>query len=828
MRKTHMKAKSIRTALRHSWGVILTVICALSLVAGLLLLVRLQVRAQRGPESVETGFSVEKWANTDLASPGDVLTYTIRVDSDLETQESELTMTDRLPSPLSLITSSLSLSGKGSYGWTGNVVTWTASDFGLGNAAVLMFSAEISDDLEGVLVNTAEVTGTGELITDAWSIDVVSGFLRSQIRLPSKNAYITEKETRTIQGIAWREGTDVPYLTEDTYLSLESIPGDEWSYWVQWTGVSSAGGYILEESTGPGFAAPTRIPSEDTSELFAKSSGDEGTYYYRVQAVAVSGDVTPTRWSNVVSVTVPWAGSASRFTSALPADGAADSAAIVQVRTGEVDAIESSEWQAADVTAETWDGWTWSYEWTLPEVESTEYLIQSRASEDGESFGPMDTISVMLNNKDYVFYFPLVFKRWPPVPFGPTLNQISNPDQRVDYRVSWSYDDDNPDVPDPTTYTLQEARDPSFNDPTVYDPDSATYEDIRDPAKEKEGGTYYYRVRGRNSYGLGEWSNIVSTQVRVLPRAPSLNPIDNADENSAYTVRWTYPPEYPPEPGFYVLQEAKDVNFTVDKRQYEIDGKFSKAFTDKSDGTYYYQVRGKNAYGSGTWSARSNPVKVESFSYFDDFSDPDSGWPSLVDDERWAFYEVDDRPPTPGDGSPYPRDGNGYFIARRSGGEPFAKFSPGVAVPSNNYEIEVDTRWWDARWYATYQILFGADRSLSNYYAVRVQIDDVIDRCRFSLVRYGGSGTKVLNGGWWDAPAIDCSERRDEGNAPWNHWKIRREGDWIKVTVNGTFLGQWKDSSFGANRYFGVRSTLYEGFTPSKPEYDNFSVKLLD
>ena len=126
------------------------------------------------------------------------------------------------------------------------------------------------------------------------------------------------------------------------------------------------------------------------------------------------------------------------------------------------------------------------------------------------------------------------------MPFGTSLDQIENPDQRVDYQVSWSYDDDNPDVPDPITYTLQEATDQAFTDPTTYYPGSNEYYDVTDPAKEKTGGTYYYRVRGHNAYGPGEWSNVRSTTVRVLPYVPTLNDIDNEDQDGDYTVSWSY------------------------------------------------------------------------------------------------------------------------------------------------------------------------------------------------------------------------------------------------------------------------------------------------
>lgn len=312
-----------------------------------------------------------------------------------------------------------------------------------------------------------------------------------------------------------------------------------------------------------------------------------------------------------------------------------------------------------------------------------------------------------------------------------------------------------------------------------------------------------------------------------IPYAPVLHEISNPDQQRDYTVNWDY--DYTEPPVFsYTLQEAENEGFTQDVTGFQITvPSSSKGFANKDGGTYYYRVRGHNEYGPGPWS---NVVRTTVFSYFDDFSDPKSGWPSLVDDARWAFYEVDPDPPTPGDGSPYPSSGDGYFIARRCSSPPLATFSPGVAVPSKDYEIEVDTRWWEGRWGATYQILFSADESLSNYYAVRVKMDwaDEANFCRFSVVKHTPEATKFLTD-WWDIPqALYCGERRLSPGTPWNHWRIRRNDDWIKVYVNGDFLGQWKDSTFGAYRYFGVRATLYEGFTPSKPEFDNFSVRLID
>ena len=79
MRTTDKNVETARTAARRSSGIVLTAILALSLIAGLLLLVQLQARAQAGPEAVEAELTVEKRANTDIAAPGDLHTYTISI-----------------------------------------------------------------------------------------------------------------------------------------------------------------------------------------------------------------------------------------------------------------------------------------------------------------------------------------------------------------------------------------------------------------------------------------------------------------------------------------------------------------------------------------------------------------------------------------------------------------------------------------------------------------------------------------------------------------------------------------------------------------------------
>jgi hypothetical protein len=95
----------------------------------------------------------------------------------------------------------------------------------------------------------------------------------------------------------------------------------------------------------------------------------------------------------------------------------------------------------------------------------------------------------------------LVLKRWPPIPYQPRLDPIDNADGDGSYPVSW--------IEQPSrladTYILQEATNAAFT-ANLREVCTATQQscDVTD----KLGGTYYYRVRGHNTWGYSMWSNI--------------------------------------------------------------------------------------------------------------------------------------------------------------------------------------------------------------------------------------------------------------------------------------------------------------------------------
>jgi hypothetical protein len=100
----------------------------------------------------------------------------------------------------------------------------------------------------------------------------------------------------------------------------------------------------------------------------------------------------------------------------------------------------------------------------------------------------------------------LVLQRWPPIPFAPTLYPINNSDGDGSYLVDWS------SASLANSYELQEDDNPGFSSPSIAYSGTSTSKSISG----KPTGTYFYRVRGINSYGPGPWSNTQSVAVTVF------------------------------------------------------------------------------------------------------------------------------------------------------------------------------------------------------------------------------------------------------------------------------------------------------------------------
>jgi len=97
-------------------------------------------------------------------------------------------------------------------------------------------------------------------------------------------------------------------------------------------------------------------------------------------------------------------------------------------------------------------------------------------------------------------YLPLVVKRWPPIPYTPSLNPLSNSDQDNYYTASWTSDDL------AQTYILEEAISSNFSGAQVVYQGSSLSWSVPSPGKTP--GNYYYRVKAHSSWGDSPWSNV--------------------------------------------------------------------------------------------------------------------------------------------------------------------------------------------------------------------------------------------------------------------------------------------------------------------------------
>jgi hypothetical protein len=105
-------------------------------------------------------------------------------------------------------------------------------------------------------------------------------------------------------------------------------------------------------------------------------------------------------------------------------------------------------------------------------------------------------------------FFPIITKRWPPIPYPAKLNPIDNTDRDGFYTVSWEV----VDLAD--AYVLEEDDNAGFSSPTTVYEGPGTSWLVPDPGK--SAGIYYYRVRGRNQWGYGEYSNVEVATVPFL------------------------------------------------------------------------------------------------------------------------------------------------------------------------------------------------------------------------------------------------------------------------------------------------------------------------
>jgi hypothetical protein len=180
--------------------------------------------------------------------------------------------------------------------------------------------------------------------------------------------------------------------------------------------------------------------------------------------------------------------------------------------------------------------------------------------------------------------------------------------------------------------------------------------------------------------------------------------------------------------------------------------------------------------------------------FFDDFSNPASGWE--VGDDAFVRTEY--------------LNGEYRVLTRQS--DVYLFKAP--ACDRQDYIVEVDARWADTPG-RVYGLIFGTGKPEWGFKPHYVFEVDTYLRYYF-LTQYDelGYATSIA---WGFTSAIGY------GTAS-NHLKVTRNGDQITLEVNGTVLGTWLDGTISGSTGAGLMTIPYYLDPVSDARFDNFAV----
>jgi uncharacterized repeat protein (TIGR01451 family) len=247
------------------------------------------VAAQDVVEVMAPRLSLEKTVNKTSAAPGDTLDYVIRVANPGEAVPAW--MTDELPAGVTYVNGSMDHFSADAPTYSGGIIKWSDDEFGYGEMAVISFSVTIDPEITDVdIINTAHVTGTGDMLASATETAVRAGGAVS-----AYVAFVPYFPKR------WPPLPNAPTLHDivDPGVGVND-------YTVRWSYEYTVGqpiSYTLQEANNPDFAGAAEyvVQHTGTENELAFTDKPDGTYYYRVYAHNQWGHGQP---SNVKSVTI--------------------------------------------------------------------------------------------------------------------------------------------------------------------------------------------------------------------------------------------------------------------------------------------------------------------------------------------------------------------------------------------------------------------------------------------------------------------------------------------------------------------------------------------
>lgn len=186
--------------------------------------------------------------------------------------------------------------------------------------------------------------------------------------------------------------------------------------------------------------------------------------------------------------------------------------------------------------------------------------------------------------------------------------------------------------------------------------------------------------------------------------------------------------------------------------------------------------------------------------YFDDFSDPGSGW--TQQDYAEVLFEY--------------LNGEYRILSKQSS---YIFFARAPTCERQNYIVEADARWVGTPG-ESYGLIFSIKDTPSVFFDQFYLYDMNTDFRQFRLLRYSSGG------GYNTVVPITFSPAINSGTAS-NHLKITRNGSQITLEVNGVILGTWFDETITGVTDVGVVSNPYSYNPTSDARFDNFSITKL-
>jgi len=293
---------------------------------------------------------------------------------------------------------------------------------------------------------------------------------------------------------------------------------------------------------------------------------------------------------------------------------------------------------------------------------------------------------------------------------------------------------------------------------------------------------------------------------RNYPPIPVLNPIPEPDANGSYTVSWELDSD---SVDHYVLQESASSGFNPVTRQWEVTGTAHSKFVEDGatqGGVLYYRVRADDGWGEGPWSN----VESVSLEYYDEFDDPNSGWPNrqgqiYKEAGVWDVWWHTDYKANSGTGE--------YRIKIDLGPAPPVLFYQPDALapyepPTDKYCVETSVKFLPPYgWWANAGLVFGASGDNEDLYILCLDIRNehhtwfVMRNKNYKFPKYGCadvSGQVVAKG--------------DRGTTwgGWNRLQVSVDGNDIEVYVGGIHVAQRTMSDLHNTKKVGVIGGDYE------------------